>query len=52
MQERNVDVGDVVIDQLILSHRQIIVKKYQYKKKKQRFKDNIEQPPILCIFCI
>lgn len=36
MQERNVDVGDVVIDQLILSHRQIIVKKYQYKKKKTK----------------
>lgn len=42
MQERNVDVGDVDVDQLILIHQQIIVKKYQYKKKKQRFEDNIE----------
>lgn len=45
IQERNVDVGDVDIDQLILSHKQIMVKKKnQYKKKKQRFKDNTEQP--------
>lgn len=36
MQERNVDVGDVDIDQIIWSHQQIIVKKYQYKKKKTK----------------
>lgn len=33
MQERNVDVGDVDIDQLILSHQQIIVKNINIRKQ-------------------